>query len=329
MRFLVTGGSGFIGTNLIEELLAQGHELVNVDVSSPKNEAHASYWKKVDILDPDRLLVVFQEFRPDIVVHLAARTDTDGSHLDEYVVNTKGTENVLAAIKAVDSIQRTIITSTQFVNQYRGVPKDDFDFAPHTIYGESKVINEEMTRQANLECAWTIIRPTNIWGPWHLRYPHEFWRVLGKGLYFHPGRKSVVRSYGYVKNVVYQIIKIFEADLALVSSQVYYVGDEPIELIEWVNGFSVGQTGKNVRVIPTSIVRLMALGGDFLAKLNIKFPITSSRFKSMTTSNGVPMDKTINAFGSPPYTLEGGIQDTVEWLRMYYPELVRVKRNVE
>ncbi len=325
MKYLITGGSGFIGTNLIEELLAQGHELVNVDIVSPKSETHEPFWKEVDILDLGGLLSVFKKFRPDFVVHLAARTDTVGTHLDDYVVNTKGTENVLAAIKAVDSIQRTAITSTQFVNQYSGVPKDDFDFAPHTVYGESKVINEQMTRRANLQCAWTIIRPTNVWGPWHSRYPHEFWRILGKGLYFHPGGKSVVRSYGYVKNVVYQIIKIFAADSELVSSQVFYVGDEPIDLIDWVNGFSIGQTGKCVRVIPSSVLRIMALSGDMLAMLNIKFPITSSRFKSMTTSNDVPMDKTVRAFGVPPYTLEGGIRDTVEWLKVYYPELVRLK----
>ena len=325
MRHLVTGGSGFIGTNLIEELLVQGHELVNVDIVSPSNEAHAIYWKEADILDLERLLSVFRDFQPEFVVHLAARTDTVGTHLDEYVVNTKGTENVLAAIEAVDSIQRTVITSTQFVNQYNGVPKDDLDYAPHTVYGESKVINEQMTRKANLRSAWTIIRPTNIWGPWHSRYPHEFWRALGKGLYFHPGAKDVVRSYGYVKNVVYQIIRILEVDLGLVSSQVFYVGDESIELIDWVNGFSLGQTGKEVRVIPTSVVRTMAICGDVLGLLKIKFPITSSRFKSMTTSNGISMDKTTEALGSPPYTLEVGVQETVEWLRIYYPDLVRVK----
>jgi GlcNAc-P-P-Und epimerase len=325
MKYLVTGGSGFIGTNLIEQLLKQGHEIVNVDINPPKIEAHASYWKEMDIMNLEGLLAIFCAYRPDYVIHLAARTDTVGTRLEEYVVNTKGTENVLAAIKATDSIQRAIITSTQFVNQYNGIPKDDFDFSPHTVYGESKVINEQMTRQANLKCAWTIIRPTNIWGPWHLRYPHEFWRILGKGLYFHPGVKNVVRSYGYVKNVVYQIIKICEADLELVASQVYYVGDEPIDQFDWVNGFSIGQTGKGVRVIPTFVVRTMALCGDLLALLNIKFPITSSRFKSMTTSNGVPMVKTIKAFGLPPYTLESGIKDTVEWLKMYYPTLVKVK----
>lgn len=323
MKYLVTGGSGFIGTNLIEKLIKQNHEVVNIDIKAPNLESHNSLWEEIDIMHLDELLAIFGEFRPNHVIHLAARTDTDGTRLDEYEVNTKGTENVLAAIKATNSVQRVIITSTQFVNQYNGIPKDDFDFAPHTVYGESKVITEQLTRQADLGCVWTIIRPTNIWGPWHLRYPHEFWKILGRGVYFHPGNATVVRSYGYVKNVVYQIIKMCDAKPEMVASKVYYVGDEPIELLDWVNGFSIAQTGKKVRVVPTYFVRILAFCGDFLSFLSIKFPITSSRYKSMTTSNGVSMAQTIEAFGLPPYSLQEGISDTVAWLRVQHPDIVK------
>lgn len=324
VKYLVTGGSGFIGTNLIEELLKQDHALLNIDIAPPKIEAHGSFWKRVDILDLERLKRAFLDFMPTHVIHLAARTDTDGRHLDEYEVNTRGTENVLAAIRGTASVQRVIVTSTQFVNQYHGTPKDEFDFAPHTAYGESKVITEQLTRQAKLEAVWTIIRPTNIWGPWHLRYPHEFWRILGKGLYFHPGGGRVVRSYGYVKNVVYQIMRIFEAMPASVSSRVYYVGDEPIELLAWVNGFSIRQTGRNVRVVPAPLLRALALLGDALALLHVRFPLTSSRFRSMTTSNAVSMKETMAAFGAPPFSLEEGVEDTIGWLRLHYPKIVRI-----
>jgi len=322
----VTGGSGFIGTNLIEELLKHNHDVLNVDIAAPNIASHGAYWKNVDILHADDLLAAFHEFMPTHVIHLAARTDTDGTRLEEYDVNTKGTANVLAAIKSTNSVQRVIITSTQFVNQYSGQPKDEFDYAPHTVYGESKVIAEQLTHQAGLECIWTIIRPTNIWGPWHRRYPHEFWRIVGKGVYVHPGNKKVVRSYGYVKNVVYQIVKMFEAEPDKVSAKVYYVGDEPIELLDWVNGFSIKQTGKKVRVVPDGFVRILALIGDALGSLRIRFPITSSRYKSMTTSNDVKMmTQTIDVFGQPPYSLNEAIDDTVAWLRVHYPDLVKTR----
>ncbi len=322
MKILVTGGSGFIGTNLIGELCKEGHDIINIDIAEPKIAEQGRYWVNLDILDREKLTRLFMEQLPTHIVHLAARTDTDGTKLEDYEVNTRGTENILAAIKETESIQRVIITSTQFVNQYNGIPKDDLDFSPHTIYGETKVLNEIATRNSELDCIWTIIRPTNIWGPWHLRYPHEFWRVMGKGLYFHPGNEVVIRSYGYVKNVVYQIMEILGASPNKVSGKVYYVGDQPIELLDWVNGFSIMQTGKKVRIVPSILVKVLALLGDVLSTVHVKFPITSSRYNSMTTSNGVPMDKAFDAFGIPPYTLDEGISDTVDWLIVNYPELV-------
>lgn len=322
MKFVITGGSGFIGTNLIEELLKSGHEISNIDIKPPNIDSHNPYWRQCDILDKERLLSAFQDFMPTHVVHLAARTDTLSNDLDDYICNTEGTENVLMAIQGTESIEKVIITSSQFVNQCLGIPKYDEDFAPYTVYGQSKVMNENATRAAYLKCVWTIIRPTNIWGPWHWRYPQEFWRVLGKGLYLHPGGETVTRSYGYVKNVVYQIIKICEARRIKVQSKVFYVGDMPIDLLAWVNGFSRLQTGKEVKVVPRSFLRCLAYAGDVLSIVNVRFPITSSRYRSMTTSNNAPMEFVMKEFGQPPYSLEDGIYETVEWLKIHHPDIV-------
>lgn len=325
MKFLITGGSGFIGTGLIEELALLNVEIMNIDIAEPNLEAHKTYWQKCDILNLENLFQIFAEFEPTHVVHLAARTDTLSDDIEDYFVNTAGTDNVLAAIKRTKTVERTIITTTQFVNQYNGPPKHDQDYAPHTAYGESKVLNEKATRESDLECPWTIIRPTNIWGPWHLRYPHEFWRVLGKGMYFHPDGEPVIRSYGYIKNVVYQIIQISKAPKEKIDGKVYYVGDRPLDLLDWVNGFSVGLRGKKVTVVPRVLIRGLAVFGDLLLKFGLRFPITSSRFKSMTTSNDAPMGEVIDAFGPPPYTLAEGIAETVNWLKQYHPDLVKTE----
>ena len=325
MKILVTGGSGFIGTNLIERLIAlKTYVIKNVDVSEPKDTSHAKYWENVDLLDKARLQKIVSEFQPEVVVHLAARTDTDPKNtIDDYKVNIVGSQNLIDVIAETASVKRVVFTSTQFVHQYKGDPKHDQDFAPHTVYGESKVLMEKAIRAKNLTSAWVIIRPTNIWGPWHLRYPFEFWKVLANGLYFHPGKKPVIRSYGYVGNVVTQIISLLSLKVELVDRQVFYVGDPAIDLYEWVNGFSLGQTGKNVRVVPRWIIRTLGYVGDVLAVGNIRFPITSSRFKSMTTDNTAPMSKTIALLGVPPYSLQAGIQETVTWLKKYHPDLVK------
>jgi Nucleoside-diphosphate-sugar epimerases len=316
-RILVTGGSGFIGSNLIDILAKSGqYQILNIDKAQPNEVPHRPFWKQVDILNKQELLECFQQFQPDIVVHMAARTDTDPERtMEDYKANTEGTANVLAAIKMLSSIKRVVITSTQFVNQYNGIPKHDEDYAPHTVYGESKVITEKLTREADLACCWTIIRPTNIWGPRHPRYPREFWYVLKKGRYIHPGKKTVIRSYGYVGNVVEQILQILKKEISLVDNKVFYVGDEPINLYNWANGFSLALAKGNIKVAPQYFVRCLAIVGDVLRVVKIKFPITTSRYKSMTNSNTAPMEETFRVLGEPRYSLQQGIDETVQWLK--------------
>ena len=324
MKILITGGSGFIGTNLIDLLELQYNNILNIDKVRPNKESHNSYWSECDILDYNKFSKIMSDFQPTHVIHLAARTDTDSNVLEDYLENTKGTSNLLSIVKNIKSIERLTLTSTQFVNQYQGVPKNDEDYAAHTTYGESKIINEKDIRGADLSCIWTIIRPTNIWGPWHKRYPYEFWKILSENRYFHPGKKKITRSYGYVGNVAWQISKILTASPDLVNRKVYYVGDFPIELFDWVNEFSKKQIGRNVRVVPAIIIKSLSLIGEGLKQFKIKFPITLSRYKSMTSSNDAPMEATFEAFGNPPYSLVTGIEETVDWMKQYHPNLVTI-----
>jgi len=315
MRIICTGASGFIGTNLVNRLQQSNLEILNIDAQKPLDAHHTPYWQAGSVLNCQCLVEIFDGFQPTHVVHLAARTDTDSEALEDYQVNIEGTANVLAAIKATPSVARVIVTSTQFVHRPGHLPEHDQDFEPHTAYGQSKAITEQMTRDANLNCSWTIIRPTNIWGPWHPRYPREFWRVLKQGRYFHPGRKPVMRSYGYVGNVVYQIEQILQAPAELVHEKVYYVGDKPINIYEWTNEFSKAITQQEVRVVPRAMVRSIALIGDLLKLTGVQFPIHSSRFQSMVTDYLTPMEATFQAFGKPPFSLAEGIRETTEWLK--------------
>ena len=318
-RFLITGGNGFIGTNLVQSLrqyIESPYSLSILDIDIPKIgfESHET-WFSVDILDANAVSAVFEKAKPEIVIHLAALTSTEPEYtLEDYLVNTKGSEIIYECCEK-HGIDFLVHTSTQFVNQAPGFPSSDFDYAPHTIYGESKVISEQILVNGHYHFNWCIIRPTNIWGPWHLRYPFEFWKVLQEGKYFHPGHQPVIRSYGYVGNICWQIVEIIKRRKeAAIKKNVFYVGDEPMNMYLWANAFSKAITKKKVRVVPGSFVYLLALIGTVLRKINIKFPITLSRYKSMTTDNPAPMDKTLTILGRAPYSLEDGVKNTVDWL---------------
>jgi nucleoside-diphosphate-sugar epimerase len=273
-RLLCTGGSGFIGTHFCDDLLEKGVTVLNLDKKPPFKDAHRVFWHIADILDEQAIQKEFADFQPTHVVHLAARAVLDGESLDDFKENTVGTQNVLKAIQITPSVSRVVIASTQYVFKQSGkMPMDDRHFEPYGLYGQSKVITENLTREANLACCWTIIRPTAVWGAWHPVYVDGLWRVMKKGWYFHPRGDPVVRGYGYVKNVVWQIERILESPVELVNQRVYYVGDAQTRQIEWVNSFSRALTGKDVRLLPRPLIHLLAEVGDFLSLFSIKFPM--------------------------------------------------------
>lgn len=313
---VITGGSGFIGTHLVDALERHaGLRIVNLDLEPPRKQSHLRYWLRCNIMQPVQLQRIVADLSPNFVAHLAARTDMDGKTVDDYAINHVGTQNLLAAIASSESIERAIFVSTQFVVGPGPLPRHDLDFRAHTIYGESKVLGELAVRNSDLDCTWTIVRPTNVWGSWHPRYPREFWKVLQRGLYFHPGSKPVTRSYGYVRNVVEQMCAILQAPSKSVHQKVLYVGDPPITLLDWVNAFSIQLTGHRARVIPQSLLCLLAWMGDCLVAMGVKFPIFSSRLRSMTEDYPTPMEPTYALLGPPMTSLEDGVRETVEWLR--------------
>jgi len=315
-RTLVTGGSGFIGTNLIEALAERGTELLSIGKTRPNVRQHEAFWRVLDIMDAEGLRKAFREFRPDTVIHLAARVNDTGTP-EDYLENTIGTMNVVRAGEAAGTVTRLIVTSTQFVVKAGYVAKDDQDFAPQGPYGASKAEMERMVRAAPpRDAVWTIVRPTIVWGPWHPRYPENAWRYLARRWYFHPVMaRPAVRSYGYVGNVVSQMIAAAERSPEHVQGRVFYVGDEPMASELWVDAFSRAFTGNPSRRLPFGLLRLMGLGGDVLDWLRLPAPISSERVLRMSSDYVVPMQDTFDNLGRGPFTLEQGVAQTIAWLR--------------
>lgn len=315
-RLMITGGSGFIGANLIAELDRNGeYEVLNLDVAQPKFKSLCGTHMCCDLLATDELMRLCSKFQPTHIVHLAARTDMFGVSLSDYAVNHIGTRNIVEAAKRTASVQKIIFTSSQYVVGPGPLPNDDEDYRPHTIYGASKVQSEREIRSAKLNLSWTIIRPTNIWGKWHPRYPYEFWRVVKRGLYVHPGGRPVTRCYGYVGNVVDQVTKILRSTDRTLDGATLYVGDAPIDIYEWTNAFSLELTGEPVRKVPRAILWGIGKAGDLFNMMGGQAPIFSSRVKSMTECYIAPMDKTYERLGPPKIPMREGVRETVDWLR--------------
>jgi nucleoside-diphosphate-sugar epimerase len=319
-RVIVTGGSGFIGTCLISYLLDQGHQVLNLDKCKPLDASQSSLHDQVDILDMVALSAKFDSFCPQWLFHLAARTDCDETTTVEegYAANSTGSVNVLTAAAACQELERVLVTSSQYVCRPGHQPSGDEDYCPHTIYGWSKVETERAVRSASLSCPWIIVRPTNVWGPWHMRYRRQVWRAIRQGFYLHPGGAPIIRSYGYVGNVVRQMIGLMWAEVASVDAHVFYIGDLPQDLREWVNSLSFALRGCSVTIVPRLLLRSVGLIGDLIGKLSGReFLIHSSRYRSMVTSETAPMAATYALLGPSPISLDQAVGETVLWLRTY------------
>lgn len=91
-------------------------------------------------MDKDALAAAFDKYKPSIVIHLAARTDTLSDNLEDYIENTEGTKNVVDEIKKHDYVKHALFASTQYVYKDKVIPfgLTDDSYAPHTVYGISK-----------------------------------------------------------------------------------------------------------------------------------------------------------------------------------------------
>jgi len=175
MRVLVTGGAGFIGSNLVHALVADGHAVGVIDDLSTGKTAnlHPGAWfRKLDILDP-ATPAALAEFAPDAVVHLAAQASVAASLRDperDFAVNAEGTRTIARAARAAGA-KRVISASSAAVY---GEPDEALlplletaPKAPANPYGESKLAAEGMLAQELLGsgCDFAAFRFSNVYGP--------------------------------------------------------------------------------------------------------------------------------------------------------------------
>ena len=320
MKVLITGSSGFIGCHLVRGIIERGHLVLGVDVNMPVSRPEGFIFQECDILDAEKLKAIFLEFEPTHVMHLAARTDLDekADLLIDYDANVAGVENIAAAVQSTDSVIRCIYTSTQLVCRPGYIPQNNKDWQPHTKYGESKVLGEQIVYKNNGGGkSWCIVRPTTVWGPGMNKHYQNFISLVEKGRYFHVGRKLLLKSYGYVGNLVHQYIQLLEVPEANMHGKMLYLADyDPISLRGWVDMLS-GELGSgSIMTIPAILARFGAYTGDIVNLLGYEdFPFNSFRLNNVLTEYQVDTSDTEEICGALPYTMEDGVRETVDWYK--------------
>ena len=173
-RALVTGGAGFIGSHIVDRLLADGHGVCVVDdlsAGSASNVPPEARLLRVDICDPASLREVVAGFRPELVFHAAAQTDVRRSIREpdfDARVNVLGGLNVLRAAVAVGARRIVYASSAAVYGDPARLPVSETDATrPISEYGASKLAFEHYlsAHAARGLIEYAVLRYANVYGP--------------------------------------------------------------------------------------------------------------------------------------------------------------------
>lgn len=318
-RVLITGSSGFIGTNLVDHYRARGAIVAGVDIAAPRAPEHVDCWSKVDILDASALRDLVADFNPTLAFHMAARTDLGGKEVTDYSANTLGVQNLLDALRSsATNLRLAVMASSMLVCRIGYVPADEADYCPTTAYGQSKAIGERLVRQeAGDRIPWVMVRPTSIWGPWFRAPYRDFFTAVQRGLYVHPRNRVVKRSYGFVLNSVHQLASLATAGGGnLLGRTVYLADEEPLDLRHWAQVIQGELGARPVREAPEWVFRVAARFGDVLKSIGYANPPMSTfRLTNMLTDmihDTAPLHRIA---GADPFRVDEAVRITCDWLR--------------
>jgi UDP-glucose 4-epimerase len=215
-KIAVTGGAGFIGSNLVERLLSQGHEVTVVDDLSTGLKSNLDLTKvsfhEISLTDRDALAKAVKGV--DAIVHLGARGSVPRSiknPIATHDVNATGTLNVLEAARSNGA--HVVFSSSSSVYGRNGqLPKDESMWlSPLTPYAASKLAAEGYVQAygAAYEVPVTLLRFFNVFGP-KQRPDHEYAAVLPKWIWKAMNNEAIdvygdgsqTRDFTYVRTVL-------------------------------------------------------------------------------------------------------------------------------
>lgn len=174
-RILLTGGAGFIGSNLVDELIKDGNEVAVVDNLSTglkENINKKADFFEIDITNKTALKEVFEKVKPEIVFHLAAQASVVHSvahPVDDVKINLIGTINLMELCQA-NEVKKFIFSSTGGAIYGDGVERPTPEGAttnPVSPYGINKLASEGFIKffASDGSVQATILRYANVYGP--------------------------------------------------------------------------------------------------------------------------------------------------------------------
>jgi nucleoside-diphosphate-sugar epimerase len=319
---LIIGGSGFVGTSLIEACQKE-YSLSNLD----KNQSP---------LFPERTVIGDVRNTEDLLRHISGKQTVvllAAEHRDDvtptslyYDVNVQGTRNVLEAMDRLD-VKNIIFTSSVAVyGLNKENPDENHPADPFNHYGKSKWQAEEVLREwYNKDPenkSLTIIRPTVIFGERNRGNVYNLLKQIASGKFMMVGKGANCKSMAYIKNIVAFIA--FHLGNKSHGYEVYnYVDTPDLNMNQLVQKVEETLEKKNPSIrLPYWLGMLGGYGFDILGKITgKKFPISSVRVKKFCATTQFNAERAHNCGFHAPYSLSEGLENTLRY------EFVNPKRD--
>jgi dTDP-glucose 4,6-dehydratase len=306
LKVLVTGGAGFIGTNLVNELTKRGHEVIALDLYHTERDNYI----RADVRNFRQLERVFEKWNFDYVYHLAAeygRWNGEDYYENLWSTNVIGTKHLIRLQEKL-KFRMILFSSAEVYGDYDGMMSEDVmianpikDTYQMNDYAISKWAGELMVRNSAtmFGTETVIVRPVNCYGPHEHYTPYRgfipkfiYHALFNKPYVVYKGHKRII---DYVEDTCRTFANILDN---FIPGEAYNVGGKA----EW-----------EMSIEEYSELILKAVGRDSsLVTYKESEPFTT-KVKHMDFSKAV---KDLNH--DPKVTPEEGIRRTVEWMKWYY-----------
>jgi nucleoside-diphosphate-sugar epimerase len=315
----LTGGTGFVGFNIAQQLVANGWQVIALH----RQTSSLAFLERLpvtrvigDILEPDTLTRAMPE-KVDAVFHVAADLNTWSRHnAAQTAVNVDGTNNMVEAALARQA-GRFILTSSIAAYGHHSVPVSEAtpSSAPHSWvnYDRSKWEAEECVRRGNSQGLFTvIINPCAIFGPWDT---HSWAQMI-----------YLIRD-GKIKGIppgsvpINHVVEVAKAHLAAAdhgSNGENYILNGEVVAFEDLFRLIADQLDVelNAKVMPSWLLKLMARIGTALAVFTGKPPeITPEMAALMCADTRCDTDKAERVLGYKRVPARICVEDSIAWLR--------------
>lgn len=323
-KILITGGSGFIGSFIVEEALNRNMETwVAVRSSSSRKFLQDTRIRfiELDFSSEENLRKQLAGHKFDYVVHAAGVTkclDKD----DFFRMNTNGTANLVNVLSEPDRMPRrmvflsslSIFGAIREQQPYKDIEPTDQP-KPNTAYGESKLKAERIVTESGIPSV--ILRPTGVYGPREKDYFLMAKSIKGH-VDFAVGYKQQDITFVYVKDVVQAVFLALDRGK---SGSAYFLTDGEVYQSATFSKLIHEALGRPwwIRITaPVWVLRVITFFGDAIAHITGKISaLNNDKYHILKQRNWrCNIRPAINELGfAPEYNLKKGVRETIEWYK--------------